>query len=734
MKYSKFILFSLFFICSFSFVSAQTNRSVTTNLFIKEFKQLTQLNDVPPAFVAKYDLVKINGEYTIGVLGLVMPSFDDSVLEQMGVKNDTKLGDLYSFRVPLGAFENFINLPGLRFIDISETASPYLNESVPSARVDSVHMGLGGLVRAYHGAGVIIAVIDWGFDYTHPNFYDTTMTYLRISRAWDQNKLSGPPPTGYSFGTEYLGEAALLAAQHDTLYTFGPISHGTHVGGIAGGNGAGTDYVGAAPCSELIFISLKRDSPSLIDAYSYVSNYAASVNKPFVINMSFGLHLGPHDGSLLPNVAIDAIQGPGKVFVASAGNNGSAAFHIDRDFNGAVPQDTLKTVVGFGNVADQFGQTLSIWGSPNSSFHASLILADNMHNTIYQTPFYNTQNSPSINEINIINGDTLHLILEGMNKDFLSERPQIQMEIKNKTGLKAILVLTSVNSHVHAWNTIRLNNRYTNWGVAFASNYPGATAGDINYGIGEPGGCGKGVITVGSYLAERVLANGNIVFGNISSFTSRGPTVDERVKPDISSTGQNVISSINSFDVSETSGFTTTVQWNGNTYAFKSYSGTSMSGPMVAGIVALMLESFPTLSAAQAKDILKTTARLDQHTGQIGINGTNDWGWGKANALAAVKAATILSSIKEIQLVDSYYNLYPNPAQNQVTLDNSQHPLNESVSLEIYTLNGRLVKQLIIPSYTPTYVLSLDDFSNGMYLLQFRTNKAIFFNKLMVNK
>src|SRR5690606_28301109 len=150
----------------------------------------------------------------------------------------------------------------------------------------------------------IIAVIDWGFDYTHPTFYDSTLTDLRLVRAWDQNKLSGPAPEGFSFGTEYKGKDELLAAGDDTLYVFGPGSHGTHVAGIAGGTGGGSVHVGAAPEAELIFISLRRDAPSFTDALQYVTNYAESVNKPYVINMSFGSHLGPHDGSYLKNVAI----------------------------------------------------------------------------------------------------------------------------------------------------------------------------------------------------------------------------------------------------------------------------------------------------------------------------------------------------------------------------------------------------------------------------------------------
>jgi minor extracellular serine protease Vpr len=712
---------------------AQPSMSVGARLFYNDLKKLSNTTDLPSSFIAKYDLSKKNGVHYVGVSAMVSSEINASDLTSLGIINDSRIQSVYTFRVPVSSLENFLQLPGLAYIDISESASPDLNVSIPSARVDSVHAGFGNLLKSYFGKGVVIAIIDWGFDYTHPNFYDTAMSQMRLVRAWDQNKLSGPAPAGFSFGTEYVGASELLNAKHDTLYTFGPTSHGTHVGGIASGNGSGTSHRGAAPGADLIFISLKRDSPSLIDAYSYISKYAASVNKPFVVNMSFGLHLGPHDGSLLPNVVMDAIQGPGKVFVASAGNNGTSAFHIRKDFTSAAAGDTLKTVVGFSSDPNYFGQTLSIWGSQQSSFEASLILADNSNNILFQTPFYASSGSPSVNEINIVNGDTLHLILEGIANDFLSNRPNIQMEIRNKTGLKVVLLITSQNSDVHAWNTVRLNNRYTNWGVAFSTAFPGAVAGDIEYGIGEPGGCGKSTITVGSYRAEQVLPNGNLVHGSLSTFTSRGPTVDERTKPEISSTGQNVVSSINSNDIAETSGFTTTVQWDGRTYAFKPYSGTSMSAPMVSGIVALMLEAFPALSAAQAKEILKATARLDVHTGQIGTSGSNIWGWGKANALAAVKAAEILSHTSQSRFKEAEWKLYPNPANDVVFFESlNTHPGNANTSVEIFSMQGKRIKSILIPEQMQRFEMSLTDLPSGTYLVQFGSRNNFSFQTLVV--
>ena len=714
------------------FSQAQLNSSarVFSNLLKECFQGGNyQLN---PDLVRDYDLVLINGEYHIGVLSIVSENqIDKNQLRQLSIVNDTRLQNLWSFRVPIRNFDSFINLKGIDYIEVGEPVSPLLEYALPSARVDSVHLGLGGLDSPYKGNGVIVAIIDWGFDYTHPTFYDTTLTNLRLVRAWDQNKLSGPSPSGYSFGTEYIGKDELLAAGSDTLYVFGPGSHGTHVGGIAGGNGAGTVHRGVAYESELIFISLRRDAPSLIDAFSYITNYAASVNKPYVVNMSFGSHLGPHDGTSLKNLGIDILHGPGKVFVGSAGNNGSpsANFHLDKNFADN-PNDTLVTVVGFTSTADMFGQTLSMWGSANSDFEVALRLVNNSDSTIHQTVFYKSNQEPYLIDTLVFGNDSLIIRIQSTAKHFLNNKPNIRLEVKKTGPTKVVLLATSANSHLHIWNNVRLNIRYTNWGVPLQSNYPGAIAGNNDYGLGEPGGVGRNVITVGSYRAERVLGNGTQVHGRISSFSSFGPTVDNRTKPDISSTGEAVISSVNSFNHTETN-YHTTVDFDGKTYGFISYSGTSMSGPTVAGIVALMLEAFPKMSANQVKEVLKITARLDQYTNEIDENGHLQWGWGKANALAAVIAAKQYSSIDNLTINNDALKIFPNPACEIVNI--SYEGNSRLRRVEVFCLQGRLLKTI---DYNETNLIQMDlhDLNSGIYLLKIESSEYFAIKRLIVTK
>jgi len=727
---NTFLFITFYLVAHSSF--GQANYDVSTKFFLAELAK-ENVNRPSSNFITSYDLIKINGAYHIGALTKVNNMLSRSALADLGIIVSTELEDLWTMRIPLENIEAFLALEGIDFVEISSEISPDLDRALTSARVDSVHLGLGGLDQAYFGTGVVIAIIDWGFDYTHPNFYDTTLSYLRLSRAWDQNKLSGPAPAGYTFGTEYHGSEALLEAQEDTLYVFGPGSHGTHVAGIAGGSGSGVIDYGAAPDAELLFISLRRDAPSLIDAFSYVTNYAASVNKPYVVNMSFGSHLGPHDGTSLKNYGIDILNGPGKIFVGSAGNNGGNLFHLDRDFS--ENNDTLKTVVNFDTShPESFGQTLTMWGSAYSDFSASLMLVDASNNIIYESPYYYSNLEPSLDEIIEFGDDTLHIKMQSIAQQFLNNKPNIRFEVKNQTAYKVVLRIHSEDSHVHLWNNVRLTTRYTNWGVSLTANYPDALGGNDSYGLGEPAGVGKNVITVASYVPELYTNDDNFLYGTISGFSSKGPTVDLRTKPDIASTGQNIMSSVNSFDPTNSSSIINPVEFSGRTYGFSRFSGTSMSGPMVAGIVALMLESFPTMSATQAKEILRMTARLDHRTGDIDPEvGTLNWGWGKANALAAILAAKTLSSIPEVELHETFFNVYPNPASDIVNIVINENNNSKDINLIIVNMEGRMVKEVSFNTTTEMSV-NINDLADGLYIFQLQVGNSFSMNKVKVSR
>jgi serine protease AprX len=124
---------------------------------------------------------------------------------------------------------------------------------------------------------------------------------------------------------------------------------------------------------------------------------------------------------------------------------------------------------------------------------------------------------------------------------------------------------------------------------------------------------------------------------NIASFSSRGPvTIDgsNRLKPNISAPGVSIRSSV-----------------PGGGYS-SAFSGTSMAGPHVAGVVALLMSAEPALKGQvdQVETILEATAAPPGTTTQTcgGIPGTqipnNTYGFGRVDALNAVTANLGVSS------------------------------------------------------------------------------------------
>lgn len=128
--------------------------------------------------------------------------------------------------------------------------------------------------------------------------------------------------------------------------------------------------------------------------------------------------------------------------------------------------------------------------------------------------------------------------------------------------------------------------------------------------VGAPGAA-TGALTVG---ATADPSQGGF---NLAYFSSRGPTADGRIKPDIASPGYNI----------------TAAEANtGNGYI--AHSGTSMATPFTAGTVALILDANPNLTTDQVFQIITSTAR------DFGPKGKDiDYGAGHLNGYAAIKAA-----------------------------------------------------------------------------------------------
>ena len=605
----------------------------------------------------------------------------------------------------------------------------WLNKAVPDGRVDSVWAGVG-LPQGFNGEGVIIGLTDWGFDYSHPVFYDTNMVRYRVLRAWDQYKTSGPAPAGFDYGTEYVGPEELLTARCDTINPYDYAYHGTHCASIAGGAGAGTVFRGVAPEAQFLFATIDLTDQAVIDAWNWMYNVAQAEGKRLVISMSWGVYmLDNMDGTGPLADEVKRLTDLGVVFVTSAGNNGDVNFHLKYDFT-QHSGDTMRTQFTFPYTsATLWGSSITMVNSANSPFAFSMNVLDNACNIIASTPFVPTAgNDGSVDTFLIVNGDTIVYDYEIHSTNEYNHAPGVRLRVKYDTRYKFGLAVTAAQGVFHAWNVAEITKAWGNWGAAFQkpASHPDWIAGDIEYGISTPANIDE-IITVAAHQATFKNPAGATVGGDIADFSSSGPGFHNVRKPEISAPGKGVISAISSYTNSYTGNYNASVDFNGRTYRFASLSGTSMSSPFVAGVVALMLQANPYLTVDQVRNIITETARNDAQTAAAGVN---RFGYGKINAYQAVLKALVTVGMEEHLEVDATrYSVFPNPSNGQFYVSVATE--SQRVQGALYDIAGRMVYSTVLQPGVNT--LDIQNLPSGYYILRLNDGME-FVTKKIVKK
>lgn len=718
MRYLYILAFSL----SITNLTAQVKMSGETSLAIHRIqKTVAEKRNYTLHDLELFPVMPLNGINCVSFLAKVNSDFNAAMLQQTyGAVTGSRTGDIVTLRIPIEQLTHAATLPGITYLQIAEKIRPDLNKMVLDVGADSVHNGIF-LPQPFTGKDVIIGVTDWGFDYTHPMFYDTALTQTRILAAWDQFKLSGPHPSGFSYGTEYADVNSLLNAHSDTNNFYGIHYHGTHVAGIAGGGGAGTIYRGLAFESNFLFCTFMVDEAAVIDAFNWMKTKADTEGKRLVVNMSWGLyHMGTLDGNGLVSQAIDILSSQGVTFVTSGGNNGDVNFHIKKNYTG----DTIRTRVMFYSYsanANMWGQSISMWGESGHSFSTAVAIYNSSGQYLAETPFYSTASVSYVDTFLVVNStDTIFYNLSADNSHPLNGKPQMRLRIKNKTTNRACLYSTAASGTVHYWNVTELTTGVGNWGMDFHNmNLSGWTNGDKNYGVGEPA-CTQSVISVAAYMSK--WGSGG---GYIAPFSSLGPRVDGLLKPEISAPGMNVVSSINSYTNNNYGLPTTTITFNSRSYPFAPLSGTSMSSPCVTGIAALMLHANHWLTPADVKNIIIETAREDVKTGDIPDTGSYQWGYGKVDAYRAVLGSFYF--VNNPELPDNNLLLYPNPNNGLLNIYGLNE--NETYTFTVYSMNGSVVYTQ--PNLTNGQPVNIQSLSNGMYIVELRGHHSILRKQLI---
>lgn len=560
--------------------------------------------------------------------------------QQLGVTPIAENAGTATVRLTLDALQRLAKQQGVEYIQITSGATQMLNLARQEAGTDQIHKGTD-LPQAYTGAGVVVGVVDAGFDYMHAAFRRPADGALRIKRVWEQRATTldgASAPAKYGYGIELNTPELIEKAQGDSDSN----SHGTHVAAIAAGSDAYKDgaYVGNAPDADIVLVALDLNASTNADisnAVQYIFDYADEVGKPCVVNLSLGNQDGPHDGTSTFDTMTDAMQGPGRLIVGAAGNHRTDAFHIDHTFAtaDAAPLRTfVKYKVAPSNSVS--GGTIEIWGEKGVDFtvdiaaYSTFNKKDARSTTVYPAEGvtdvdfgkYATGTWKVASEVSPLNGKP-HVVLTSA-----------LTSIRNNYAI-ALTVTPKTAGRVNIWS----DNTY----LALESrDIEGFSAPDAaSSTLCEIGGTGKRILTVGSYTTRNeYTTNGGQqatlqeTVGDLSSFSSYGPTVDGRMKPNITAPGCFIISAVSNNDAS---GNLMYAEYNENFGRYNQYGymqGTSMASPFVAGIVATWLQAYPQLTPEQLHEIVQNTARKDSFTATAP---DSNWGYGKINALDGLR-------------------------------------------------------------------------------------------------
>ena len=265
----------------------------------------------------------------------------EEMLVEYGGKIYAQLGDISIITIPMSQIGKLIENPTVLRVEANQRAEvtldtvPRVSNILPVYERTAEH-------QAFTGKGVVMGLVDVGFDLTHPTFYNNvSLSDYRIKAFWDQ--LAKPHDEKLPVGRDFLTTGDILA---QGCATDGKTqAHGTHTAGIAAGSGYDMPYRGVAYESDICLVANAVSSDTMyIDTqdyylytsatdalgFKYIFDYAEQQGKPCVVSFSEGYTPYMDDDDLLYNDFLERLIGPGRIFVASAGNESHQLTYIDK--------------------------------------------------------------------------------------------------------------------------------------------------------------------------------------------------------------------------------------------------------------------------------------------------------------------------------------------------------------------------------------------------------------------
>ncbi|MBG07337.1 MAG: serine protease [Halobacteriovoraceae bacterium] len=449
-----------------------------------------------------------------------------------------------------------------------------------------------GEEKAVRGQGMKVGIIDSGIDYTHSMLggRGTIEAYKEVDPSLPSDQFPNQKVVG---GIDLVGSAYNLSSSNPENRVPQPdqnpideSGHGTHVAGTVAGIGDGTKtYSGVAPDASLHAIKVFGKSGSTGDTVVIAGlEYAADPNGDLnlddqldVVNLSLGGGFGePH--SLYREAVKNLVEG-GTVVVASAGNAGHSPYIVGS------PSTSDEAISVAASVDDM---------THNIEFEASSFTGANGFSLLVEVVQGNISRPIGSND-----SDPFELVYIKDNaeadRDFTEEEALLlkdkvavvdrgkvsfidKLKRAFKAGAKGALVVNNKPG-----SPIMMGGQGK---VDFPAIMVSQSHGDVIKGEME-----KGSVSL-QFKADKKIIKSELI-DTLTNFSSRGPrSIDSLIKPEITAPGEAIVSA-----------------FVGKGDLGVAFSGTSMSGPHIAGVMALLKQYRDGLSPKELKGILMNTAK-----------------------------------------------------------------------------------------------------------------------------
>jgi subtilisin family serine protease len=569
-------------------------------------------------------------------------------LEDYDVELLSRAGNVYVARLPVANLGAVASLPEVVRMEGDAWVKPLLNQSIPEIGADRVWKELGDETgRSLRGFGVIAGMVDTGIYSGHKNFREGDTGDSRILYVWDHKDGRGPAPEETC--RDYLWdpprsvqcEGTECSPRYEGCDVEDEAMHGTWVMGVMAGNGrskpkdCGAGCIGVAPQADMVVVGLGEGLASeVIQGVDYIFQKAAALGRPAVVNLSVGWYPGSRDGNSLLERHLSGLLRdsggsliPGRIIVAAAGNDALEMGHARAIVSGGEERRTL-----FIDCGPSLGDWVQVYGwydGPSGGGGVEVRVAksnvgtswvgfeqpaESVDSRLGRITIEHSQRSGKARGFTItLDSGTSRL----RNDNWFIDMRGVGLEQAVTVDLWVERTLL-VGSSASCQRPARFLKAHA---VAASTIAPACTANDVICVASYITRCLDGACTGCSLDYGSVNCKpGGEAEGDISSFSSLGPRRDGGKEPALAAPGHLIL---------------TPGPEGQDDYWY--VAGTSFSAPHVAGTVALMLQANPSLTVAEVRQALVSSACDPQAEECTPASNWNDaWGWGKLDAFGAV--------------------------------------------------------------------------------------------------